>query len=252
MNLVACDFLNLGINAPLHCFFRYNNQQSESICILYTAERQFLKCLSALSVVDLCAQRFNIFLVASRTPKRFSATTCTAFYIIIVCTVPLGLASPSVFVPVYSRWLWSTETDENVAMLVVLVNFLFYCVLLPSVLIFFSVLTARRLNQSARDMPGETDHRMHVKLRNRRARIVNSLAIVFVVIYFPFEVWCLVVYWWRMDREDSVLYAEYLSKYLLFRNGCFNPTALFITSGNFRALFVSYLCCEHKTHSTNC
>jgi gastrin-releasing peptide receptor len=248
MNLVVCDFLNLGINAPLHYLFRYNSPQDELTCILYTSARQFLRSASALSVVALCIQRFNIVLVASRRPKRFSSTIYTAFYIGIIWTVSLGLASPSAVIPVFSRWLCSTETDESVARMVILVNFLFYCVLLPSVMTVFSVLTARRLNQSAERVPGETHHRMH-ELRCRSAHVVISLAIVFVFTYFPFQMWCLIVYWWRMDREDTVvLYAEFLSKYLLFANGCFNPIALFISSSNFRTLFVRHLCRdEHNT-----
>jgi hypothetical protein len=62
-----------------------------------------------------------------------------------------------------------------------------------------------------------------------------ALAVVFVITYFPFQVWVLLTRWVRLDRRHPIMiYALSLSKHLLFANGCFNPIALFIVSSKFR------------------
>jgi hypothetical protein len=102
-------------------------------------------------------------------------------------------------------------------------------------------------------MPGEIRHKTQEHLRNRSAQVTVTLAIVFVITYFPFQVWVLLARWVRVDKNTPIMiYALYITKQLLFANGCFNPIALFIVSSTFRRLLVRHIfrSAEQKVYST--
>ena len=250
-NLAISDILNLSISAPLFCMFHYphNAPNDVTLCRLYTAGRHFLLCVSALSVLALSVQRFCItapyLLYAHR--KSWTPPTSPTLYVFAVWLLSLLIALPMLLVEGVYGYLCSTHTGESPTRILFLLYTLMFCVLLPSLMVFFSTLTARRLRNSVRQMPCALRQRTHERVRRRSARIVTFLAIVFVLTYCPLWLWAAVVYWTDPDRQSViVLVSEYITKYLLFANGCFNPIALCIASGTFRKLFKRYLCCSDQ------
>jgi hypothetical protein len=155
------------------------------------------------------------------------------------------IALPMFLIEGVYGYLCSSYTEESPTRILFLLYSLMFCVLLPILMLFFSTLTARRLRKSVMEMPCAVRHRTHARVRRRSARIVTFLALVFVLTYCPLWLWAAVVYWTDPDRQSAlVLVSEYVTKYLLFANGCFNPIALCVASGTFRKLFKRYLCCS--------
>jgi gastrin-releasing peptide receptor/bombesin-like receptor 3 len=254
-NLAVSDILNLGISAPLFCMFHYphNDPADVTLCRLYTAGRHFLLCVSALSVLALSVQRFCITapkILYSRS-NSWSLTTSPMLYVFAVWLLAFLIALPMLLSQGVYGYLCSSSTDESPTRVLFLLYALMFCVLLPSLMLFFSMLTARRLRKSAVIMPCALRHITQAHARVRSASIVTFLALVFVLTYFPLWLWAAVVYWTDPDRQSvPVLVSEYVTKYLLFANGCFNPTALCIASRTFRNLFRRYLCCSAQPVET--
>lgn len=144
-------------------------------------------------------------------------------------------------------YLCYSHTEESPVRILFLLYTLMFCVLLPSLIIFFSTLTGRWLRKSVTQMPCEICHRTYARVRRRSARIMTYLALVFVLTYCPLWLWTAVVYWKDPDRQSAlVLVSEYVTKYLLSANGCFNPLVLYVASGTFRKLLRHYLCCSAR------
>jgi len=249
LNLVISDILNLSITAPLFCMFHYPHNAPDDViyCRLYTALRPFLLCVSALSVLALSVQRFLITapnLLYSHK-KCWAPSTSPMLYVIAVWTLSFLISLPMFLVQGVYGYLCSSYTEESPTRILLLLYALMFCVLFPSLMLFFCMLTARRLRRSAGTMPCALPYPMHERLRRRSARIVTFLALVFVMTYFPHWLWAVVVYWVNPDRQSvPVLISEYVTKYLLFANGCFNPTALCAASSTFKGLFRRYLSCS--------
>lgn len=256
INLAVCDILNLSVNAPLHSYFHYEGGSLEYVtsCTFVLALRQLLRCTGALAVIALITQRFSIIVPAfrsssvKRTPFGFTLVS-----IIIVWVLPFPIAWPTMYLPDFYGPICHYGMEERGLSYIIVLNFFLYCLVMPSIMFGFSTLIAKRLRKSVRDMPGEIRHRMQEQVRNRSARMTMALAIVFVITYFPFQVWVLLARWVRVDKNTPIMiYALYLSKQLLFANGCFNPIALFIVSSNFRRLLVRHVfrSAEQKVYNT--
>jgi gastrin-releasing peptide receptor len=256
MNLAVCDILNLSVNAPLHSYFHYEGGSLEyfTSCTFVLALRQYLRCTGALAVIALITQRFSIVVPAFRNPSiNQTPFSFAVLSIIIVWVLPLPLAWPTMYLPDFYGPICQFGREETGLSYIIVLSFFLYCFIMPSIMFGFSTLIAKRLRKSIRDMPGEIRHRTQEVLRNRSARMTMTLAIVFVITYFPFQVWVLLARWVRVDKNTPVMiYALYLSKHLLFANGCFNPIALFIVSSMFRKMFARHIfrSAEQKVYST--
>jgi hypothetical protein len=117
----------------------------------------------------------------------------------------------------------------------------------------FSTQIARRLNQSAKNIPGEISQYTLQESRIRSAPMMMALAVVFVITYFPFHVWTALARWVKLDIKSPVMiYALHLTKQMLFANGCFNPIAMFAVSSTLRKLLVRHVSysSENEVYST--
>jgi len=72
-------------------------------------------------------------------------------------------------------------------------KFTLYCLIMPSLMFGFSTQIARRLNRSVRNIPGEIRHQMVQESRIRSARMMMTLAVIFVITYFPIHLWMVLV-----------------------------------------------------------
>lgn len=250
INLVVCDIVNLTLSVPLHYYFKYGYdlRYSMTLCRTVFSARHFLRCMSAFAVVALCIQRCNTITSSlhppcSSTAQRRSMAITMILCIIAVWLLPLAIALPPALVKDFYNWHCLSTGEEDFVQTMVFINVMLYCFILPSVMFFCSMLAARRLKQSARNMPGDLRYGLHEQMRSRSAKVIMALAVVFVLSYFPFHVMILLVRWVHVsERNPLVFYSINTSKHLLFANGCFNPIALFVVSGTFRKLFITLVC----------
>ncbi|XP_069682436.1 neuropeptide CCHamide-2 receptor-like [Periplaneta americana] len=246
-NLAVCDILNIAANAPLHYFNKYDHASEDiTSCGLQLAFRQFLRAVSALSLLALSIQRFcvTVPLLNRRVVECCGSSRLTLLYILFVWALALPVALPPSFIRDIYAYLCSSYKNPNSANLSTLCYTLFYCVVLPIFILGFNLATARRLKRSIMEIPGEVQNVELQELRKRSANVVMALALLYIISFTPFWVWNMAVYWGELERNSPlVLFTAYLTKYLLFLNACFNPIALYISSVTYRNLFRHYLCC---------
>jgi hypothetical protein len=205
-------------------------------CRLFFTCCSFFTMMNALSVVALSVQRFCVTVRSLRTGL------CVP-HLLTVWLFSFASSLP-IFVMKGSYGFMCSCDNYPTKLLFGICDVLFGTAL-PSLVFFLSVLTARRL---PRDMPGEHGHAVQEKVRCRSERVVTALAVVFILTYTPFYLWCLAASLLDKYRQRaSFLVSEYLVKYLLFSNGCFKPIALYVASGTFRRLFRGYFYCSAKT-----
>ena len=238
IHLAICDIINLSINAPIHFYFQYDSGSRESLitCRIVLALREFLRCPAALAVITLIIQRFIItHPIFNKSPsKRRSTFTFTIVSIITVWVLPLPIALPTMYVPNFYEPICCDKKSEGLHY-VIFLNVVLYCLIMPSLMFGFSTQIARRLNRSVKNFPGEIRHHAQQESRIRSARMMMALAVVFVITYFPFQMWVVLVRFVQVDINSPItIYALHLTKQMLFANGCFNPIAMLAVSSTFR------------------
>jgi hypothetical protein len=208
-------------------------------CRIVLAARQFLRFTAALAVITLIIQRFII--TAPAFVKSPSTFTFNIVSIITVWVLPFSIALPPMYVPKFYEPICNDKEGEGLHYVNVL-NLVLYCFIMPSLMFGFSIQIARRLNQSAKNIPGEICHHMQQESRIRSARMVMALAFVFVITYIPFQVWVVLTRCVLVDKISSIMiYARHITKQMLFANGCFNPIAMFVESSTFRNLLARHV-----------
>jgi hypothetical protein len=245
IHLAICDIINLSINDPLHFYFKYDigSRESLMICRIVLTVRQFVRCAAALAVITIIIQRFIIThpsFIKSPSTRR-TTFTFTVLSVITVWVLPLLIALPTMYAPNFYEPICTNKKDEILSFEIVF-NPVLYCLIMPSLMLGFSIQIARRLNQSVKNIPGEICQQMLQESRIRSARMMMALAVVFVITYFPFYVWVVLERWVGLDKKSTIMtYALHLTKQLLFANGCFNPIAMFVVSSTLRNLLVRHV-----------
>jgi hypothetical protein len=255
-NIVVVDMLNLTFNLPLQYFgFYYPSyvRLSEPVCVLFITLRCMFTSTSALSVVALTTQRFCATLPAFhslRARSHLSPLSITIIYILLVWTLACSIVLPDTLGERVCDDSTAEKSSRKSAKVVSLHEFLVYCFVLPGIMFTFTIMTARRLRQSAKEIPGDARHRTHEDARNRGAKVVTALCVVFTISYVPFFMWGRIATVLALDRlELAYRILDNITYYLLFSNPCFNPLALYVTSRTFRRLFNGYFfgwCSKNK------
>jgi gastrin-releasing peptide receptor len=245
IHLVICDIINLSINAPVHFYFDYDNGPSSSLipCKIVLAIKQFLRCAEALAVITLIIQRFIIThpTFIKSPSKRRTTFNFTIVSINTVWVLPFPIALPTMYVPKFYEPICNDKKRQGLQYVNVLILVLF-CLIMPSLMLGFSTHIARRLNQSAKNIPGDNCHHAQQETRIRSARMMMALAVVFVITYFPFQIWVVLVRFVPVDVKSPIMiYAVHFAKQLLFANECFNPIAMFTVSTKCRKLLASHV-----------
>ena len=246
-NIAMVDMLNLTFNLPLQYFgFYYPSyvRLSEPVCLLFIILRCMFTSTSALSVVALTAQRFCVTLPdfhILKARRHLSSLVITVIYILVVWAAACSIVLPDTLGERVCDDSTAEKTSRKSAKVVSLHEFLVYCFVLPGIMFTFTIMTARRLKQSAREIPGDARHKTHEDARNRGAKVVTALCVVFTISYVPFFMWGRIATTLALDRlELAYRILDNITYYLLFSNPCFNPLALYVTSRTFRRLFNGY------------
>ncbi|KAJ9588462.1 hypothetical protein L9F63_018195, partial [Diploptera punctata] len=247
-NIVMGDVMNLIFNLPLQYFGYYYPQYVKlnvPVCVLFVTLRCMFTSGSALSVVALSAQRFcatwptfhNL-----RARSNLSSLTITIIYILFIWTAASSIVLPDTLGDKVCDDKPIGKSGRKSAKIVTLHEFLIYCFVLPGLMLIFTLMTARRLRKSAREIPGDVRHKFHEEARNRGAKVVTALCIVFTISYVPFFMWGRIATELNLDRfQIPYKTLDNITYYLLFSNPCFNPLALYVTSNTFRRPFNEYM-----------
>ncbi|PSN38046.1 hypothetical protein C0J52_21391 [Blattella germanica] len=249
-NLAICDILNLIIGVPLLSLYGFPHSAPNhmTFCRIRLVLRHWMTGASALSVVGLSFQRFCITVSWFKT-RKYKKSTVTAVIILLVWIAAFVIALPFAFVREFYGHMCGLDTDDYGTKVFVVVYGCYYGVFLPSLVCFFSVVVAVRLRKSTKILRGDVRSGMEEVLRKRSANVVAALAVVFVVTFCPYWVFCAFGTFLRVDLSNaSVVVISNLAKQLQFANSCFNPIALYLASRTFRYLFKRYfLCCSRDT-----
>jgi hypothetical protein len=247
-NLAVGDVLSITLNVPVFYFAHYHVQHfqtNEYICKLFITLRPLSVAVSALSVAGLSILRYG----ASRTPfnadpfercqvSHRARIILLVFVIWILATV---LALPYSLVLKFTAGKCFVYGDGHTAQIVALLEFMFYCVALPCIMVCFNVLTARNLRASARNMPTAVQRSGQELIRNRSAKVLTVLIVVFLVSYIPQHLWRVLYRWLVLDIwEVTYRCIDKITYYMLFANCCFNPISLYGVSRRFRKVFNYY------------
>lgn len=259
-NLVIGDTLNLLINIPLHYMVHYSSTFGKLTglwCHTFAMTRFLFFAVSALSVVSLSIQRYVVTVHTLWRPRILGNSF---LYLVAVWVLAILVSLPEAF-NVSDRDGVCSSYSKIFRKVFSLLNFLLYCVTCPSIMTVFSILTARRLRNSTRDVPSQLCNNNMEQSRKRSARVLRALAVAFLISYVPNFTWSFVDYWFLHElfelpdivsvSIDNVVY------HLLFLNVCFNPVALYIVSSTFRKAFIMYIfnCCskvKRPQRSSNC
>lgn len=242
-NLAVGDILSIILNLPFFYVAHYHVQYFQTnmyVCKLYTTLRPLSVAASALSVVALSILRY----VASgeyRGGRKMTKRLRTFLYIVVVWVLAIGLAAPYSFVLDFTAGKCFMYGDGYTAKMVALSEFVFYCVILPCIMIWFNVLTARNLRESTRNMAFAMRRDGQNLIRNRSAKVLTVLIGVFLISYIPQHLWRVLYRWLELDIWN-VQYRciDKVTYYTLFANCCFNPISLYVVSRRFRKLFNYY------------
>jgi hypothetical protein len=253
-NLAVTDVMNLFANAPLYYASKY---YSEWIfldvygCRVFVTFRFLNHTIIELSIVALSAQRYCAVVTAfdyTTSRRRLSARSRTILYILTVWLIALVLAlPPSIIFEFKDGICFPFVRSQTFVKALDIFYFTFFCFFLPITMGVLSVLTARKLRQSVRNVPGELRYRTRETARYRSAKVVTSLAVTYAISHIPRSIWFFLVSFFHLNRREmKYIVVDEVTNYLIFSNSCLNPLALYIASGTFRGLFKRYLFCVRQ------
>jgi hypothetical protein len=255
-NLAVGDILSIVLNLPFFYFAHYHVQYfqtNEYLCKFYITLRPLFVAASALSVVALSILRYvasgKSLTVYSREGCKLSKRSRTVLYVIVVWILAIGLAAPYSFVLDFTAGKCFMYGDGYTAKMVALSEFVFYCVILPCIMIRFNVLTARNLRDSTRTIASAMRRNGQDLIRNRSANVLTALIVVFLISYVPQHLWRMFYRWLNLDIWNVPYRCiDKVTYYMLFANCCFNPISLYVVSKRFRKLFNHYFLYLYNRH----
>jgi hypothetical protein len=248
-NLAVVDILNMFVNTPLYYVSKYHSQWlflGGYGCRIFATFRFLNHSVIEFSIVGMSLQRYCAAVTTMRNPTsqwRLSARWKTVRFVVVVWLISLAVSLPPSLVYEFPNGVCFPLATALTKALNVF-YFVIYVFVLPVTLGVFSAITARKLKQSVRNIPGELRHRSQEISRYRSARVVTALAISYVITHIPRSVWFFCVSVFHLDRMDmKYIFIDEVTNYLIFANSCINPLALYISSGKFRQLFKRHLFC---------
>jgi hypothetical protein len=247
-NLAVGDILSIIVNLPVFYFAHYHVQHiqiDEYVCKFYITLRPLFVAVSALSVVALSILRYIAsgmsFDVKSRQCCKLSNRSRIIIYALVVWVLAIGLALPYSFVLKFTAGKCFMYGDGFTAKIVALSEFMFYCVVLTCIMVGFTVLTAKRLKESIRNIPSAMRLNGQDLIRKRSANVLTALIAVFLISYIPQHLWRVLYRWLALDIwQVPYRCIDKVTYYMLFANCCFNPISLYGVSKRFRKLFNYY------------
>ncbi|KAJ9592518.1 hypothetical protein L9F63_015835 [Diploptera punctata] len=245
LNLAVADILNLFVNAPMYYLIKYHNDEMFSVCKAFAVFRFLIHALIELSVVAISGQRYFATISAFKENScYFKPRTKVITVITVVWMLSLMLALiPALIVFEFPNGVcYPVMKYENWAETFYILSFTFDGVALPILLFAFSILTARILKKSAREIPSELANSEQELARYRSAKVVTAIAIAYIICFIPRCFLSFIISSQHLDNSTIfMMYLDEITNYLIFSNSCLNPIALYLASRVFRRHFNRYL-----------
>ncbi|PSN55431.1 hypothetical protein C0J52_05681 [Blattella germanica] len=252
-NLAITDVLNLFVNTPLYYVSKFYSQWiyfDGYGCRMFVITRFTVHTVLAISIVALAVQRYCATVQNLRRASEnwgLSMQLRTFLYMFSVWLVAVMCAMPTAIVFEYKDGICFPYAKYQVAVQVLdIFYFVLFVFILPITMIVFSMMTAKRLRVSVRNIPGVMRNSYQKNARHRSAKVVTSLAIAYCVSHIPRSVWFFLVTFLHLNRKANIYFIliDEITNYLMFSNSCLNPMALYFASRSFKKLFRMYLCCS--------
>ena len=253
-NLTLMDIMNISVNAPLYYVSKYHSQWlylDGYGCRVFATFRFLNHSVIEFSIVGLSVQRYcaSATMFNPTSQLRLSSRWRTVMVVVVVWLTALVVSLPPSLVYEFPTGVCFPLATPHIKALNVF-YFVLYTFVLPITLGIFSVVTARKLKKSVRNIPGELRYRSQETSRYRSAKVVTALAISYVISHIPRSIWFFCVSFFHLDRMDTkYIYIDEVTNYLMFANSCLNPLALYVSSGKFRQLFKRHLFCFQRNVS---
>jgi hypothetical protein len=247
INIAVNDMLGLTIVLPIkYALYNYQNDKDIFLIKLFAlmASQTVLIFVNAFSILALSAQRYfaiskclHDFTSQIQSPSRFN----TALYILAVWGAALGIT-------LWLGFLLATASDDRMEgpriYISIVITFLMPAVVLPVCVTVLNTRTATKLQESARDMPGDGSQTAHARARHSSAVIIG-LSDAFWFTHNPLFVWAFVMI---LHGENLPRYIPSVIYHLFFSNAFLNSLSLYIISSTFRKLFNRYIfrCCYNE------
>ncbi|KAK9883090.1 hypothetical protein WA026_001292 [Henosepilachna vigintioctopunctata] len=230
--------------------------------------------VSVFTLTALSVERYCAIVNPLRRLQTKPLTVTSAIFIWILAaslTIPDGVHSKLEYIDINNNktitictpFPASTTSKTYVKYNVVVKSLVYYFI--PLIIISsFYVLMAKRLHDSAKEMPGENKGAQGIaqaRARRHVARMVLIFVFLFFICFLPNHVFML---WFHLHPNAEDEYNDWwhairiIGFCLSFLNSCVNPVALYCVSGVFRAHFDRYLCCSdprwprNAQSGTNC
>ncbi|XP_075210853.1 neuropeptide CCHamide-1 receptor-like [Lycorma delicatula] len=224
----------------------------ELVCRLVEASKGVSIGVSVFTIIALSAERYRAIVNPIRRHVTKPLNIITAIWLFsLLLTLPAAA-----FSKVYSITLINNEIIEYCtpfpkqfglfyAKIIVLFNFIAYCVIPLSIIGVLYVLMARHLMLTTRNMPGEQQgHLNQIKARKRVASVVLAFVIIYIICFLPTNICMLWVYFYNYYGEELDAYWKVyriIRLCLILFYSCTNPIALYFMSKEFRKQFNRYL-----------
>ncbi|XP_071439435.1 neuropeptide CCHamide-1 receptor-like [Hetaerina americana] len=238
----------------------------ELICKLSECAKDVSIGVSVFTLTALSAERYcAIVNPMRRHVGRLSSGPLTIMSAVGIWILALIFAMPSaIFSHVRSHVLcnnwfrlvvcypYPKEVEKIYVQAVVLLKFLTYYAIPLIIIAFFYILMAKNLEDSTRNMPGETvthgsrQQSNQVRARKKVAKMVLAFVVIFIICFLPYHTFML---WFNFYPYSHEMYDDFWHVFrivgfcLSFINSCINPIALYCVSRAFRKHYNRYLFC---------
>ncbi|GFG40856.1 hypothetical protein Cfor_05355 [Coptotermes formosanus] len=255
LNLAVGDFLSLISNILLYDMLDVAGgvwNYGVGLCRVYLFVRHLCLGVTVYSIVAISAQRFfaltaffNWHGFGCRLTKKYKSLLIIAS----VWIMASAIAIPRIVnAGVYNNWCrgYGFEYSDDYYRLVNSTDLVALCLLPLAIIAIFSAVTARRIKDSIKNMPGE----LAGKQKTKEARLLSSnilitLAVVFAVCYVPYFLYAFLNAWLTLEMDNSThQLISFFTFSLIFANSCFNPIAVYLVSRKYRTYMKKYLFCK--------
>ncbi|PSN33814.1 hypothetical protein C0J52_19363 [Blattella germanica] len=236
-NLIISDCLSLTFNMLLNIVRRnFEWKLGLACCQLFYVMRFTLTTSTTFSIAMISVQRYFAVMqykmsdwCKSKIKKKSIVMLSAVWIVSVLVSLPHGAAAN------VSRGLCH---DDEFAfyVLIVATDFFVICVTPTMIVATFTILTFSTVRRSIKLIPGHTVGQQNMKqIRMVSSYVLISLAVLFVVSYLPFYLFCFILHFTGMELDVlTFLIVEDLTYIFQFLNTCLNPVALLLLSKTIR------------------
>ena len=242
INLPVVDFISLVVNGLLESLRVTTPWQFGWLgCKLFIFVSFLLVAVSTYSVAMISVQRFVAIKQLPSIAWCYQSQKTKYVLIAIVWGIGCILSVPhATIVHIKNETCQDVSSDDFVP--VYTADLITFCVVPLLITAVFSGVTAYRIRNSIRRIPGEgTGQEQFKHSRMVSSTVLFALKGLFVVSYAPFFLFNFLIFVVHINvTKWEIIFVNVLVYYLRFVNCCLNPIALFVLSKRYRRYIKRY------------